>query len=328
MMSGDDDEERNKVATDDPERWTRFARFDIGEDKVLQIPWGFGLGGFAAIGAQMAALSMSEYSDPKNILGNMANITLDSFLPLPVSRMNVAENTGMYMIDSITPNALRPIIEYQMNMNSFGYAIYNNRQTRYGNAYTGGDNIPQMYKDTSEFLNEISDGELDMSPNVLYFFANNYFDGWLRMLHSLRETDLAISGRGPRDLDSLTRATMVLDSFVAKRSNVDAREFANAEKEIKNKERKLTQAQISGTDRYFDYLDKNPMDPLIINSYKAIKSKELDKLRAQKNEIRRDPSYTPAEKKEQLEDLAFKENAIKRKIMYMYNSYIDEETEY
>ena len=328
MMSGDDDEERNKVATDDPERWTRFARFDIGEDKVLQIPWGFGLGGFAAIGAQMAALSMSEYSDPKNILGNMANITLDSFLPLPVSRMNVAENTGMYMIDSITPSALRPVIEYQMNMNSFGYAIYNNRQTRYGNAYTGGDNIPQMYKDTSEFLNEISDGELDMSPNVLYFFANNYFDGWLRMLHSLRETDLAISGRGPRDLDSLTRATMVLDSFVAKRSNVDAREFANAEKEIKNKERKLTQAQISGTDRYFDYLDKNPMDPLIINSYKAIKSKELDKLRAQKNEIRRDPSYTPAEKKEQLEDLAFKENAIKRKIMYMYNSYIDEETEY
>jgi hypothetical protein len=39
-----------------------------------------------------------------------------------------------------------------MNMNAFGQEIYNNRQSRFGNAYTGGDNIPDAYKDAARFM--------------------------------------------------------------------------------------------------------------------------------------------------------------------------------
>ena len=57
--SGDDEEGRNKVLTDDTSRWVRTMRFNTGirmagKDLVIQIPWGFGFGAFAAIGAQVA----------------------------------------------------------------------------------------------------------------------------------------------------------------------------------------------------------------------------------------------------------------------------------
>jgi hypothetical protein len=49
MMAGEDEEERNKVLTDDPARWVRNARFNTGievagRDLVIQQAWGFGNG--------------------------------------------------------------------------------------------------------------------------------------------------------------------------------------------------------------------------------------------------------------------------------------------
>jgi hypothetical protein len=62
MMAGEDDEGRNKAATDDMARWVRFARFNTGievagRDVVFQTPWGFGPGAIASAGAQMAAVA-------------------------------------------------------------------------------------------------------------------------------------------------------------------------------------------------------------------------------------------------------------------------------
>jgi hypothetical protein len=323
MMSGSDDEDRNKVATDDPDRWTRFARFDIGDDEMAQLPWGFGLGGFAAIGAQIALYAINDKMTTGQMFGNMLDISLDSFLPLPVSRMNPSENVGMYALDSVTPSALRPVIEYYMNVNSFGYAIYNNRQSRNGFTYTGGDNVPQAYKDAAELLNQITDYKVDVSPNVLYFFANNYFDGWSRMLHSLRETDLLMQGETKADLDTISKATMVLDSFIAKRSLVDQREYSKAEKEIKIMERRLTQAELRGAEEYSDFLDRHPKFPDLVDYYNKTKS-ELDKINKEKNIIRQRRDYSPKMKQEFLDDEKYKENMIRSRLLYIYDSITEE----
>jgi len=182
-LSDDDDEGRNKIINDDLSRWTRFARFDIGEDKVVQIPWGFGLGGFMAAGAQIAGAMSSKTNDLADIFSNIVNIGLDSFVPLPVSRINMVDNPSAFVLDSVTPSIARPFFEYAMNMNAFGQEIYNNRQSRFGNAYTGGDNIPDAYKDAARFMAD--NWGIDASPNSLYFFANNYMDGLTRFCASL-----------------------------------------------------------------------------------------------------------------------------------------------
>ena len=89
-------DDTNKTLNDDLSRWTRFARFDISgitgnKNDVLQLPWGFGLGGFPAIGAQLGGLLSSNENSYQSILGNTIEITLDSFAPFPISRMDPTE---------------------------------------------------------------------------------------------------------------------------------------------------------------------------------------------------------------------------------------------
>jgi hypothetical protein len=97
-------------------------------------------------------------------------------------------------MDSATPSAFRPFMEYVMNVDSLGREIYNNRQSRAGNAYTGGDNIPEGYKSASRMLFDITQGGIDVSPNSLYFFASNYVDGVARLGNGAYNLGLAATG--------------------------------------------------------------------------------------------------------------------------------------
>ena len=122
MMSGDDEEGRNRVLTDDMERWTRYARFHIpGTEVFFQIPWGFGLGFFASFGAQLAAVTAGK-SSILDAITNSIPTFLDSFMPLPVSRINMVENFPAWLIDSALPSAARPMVEYMMNLDEIGRA--------------------------------------------------------------------------------------------------------------------------------------------------------------------------------------------------------------
>ena len=112
MMADDDDLGRNKVATDNMQSWTRYARFHIPksisgrDDTIIQIPWGFGLGAFAATGAQLAAAMSGNGSFGDALWNTSTQISLDSFIPIPVSRMDVRDDPVAFVVDSVTPNAL------------------------------------------------------------------------------------------------------------------------------------------------------------------------------------------------------------------------------
>ena len=144
MMGDDDDLGRNAVATDNMQQWTRFARFHIpnsiskamgmGEDVVFQIPWGFGLGAFAASGAQMAAYFSGAQSFKDMVQNVFLQISLDSFVPIPVSRIPPAEEPVAFFVDSIAPSFVRPVVEFAMNKNGLGQDIYNDAARRFGDA--------------------------------------------------------------------------------------------------------------------------------------------------------------------------------------------------
>ncbi len=65
--AGEDEQGRNTVANDDMTRWTRYWRIHLGDDKVLQIPYGFGNGGLLAAGAQLAALLSGNQTNASTI---------------------------------------------------------------------------------------------------------------------------------------------------------------------------------------------------------------------------------------------------------------------
>ena len=317
-MADDDDQGRNRVATDDASRWSRYARFFIpGVETPIQIPWGFGLGAFAAAGGQLASIGMGN-TTIKEALTNIALIGMDSFLPLPVSRINPMEQPAAWLMDSALPSALRPFLEWTMNLDGLGREIYNNRQSRYGDAYTGGDNIPEMYKSAARMLYNATSGGVDVSPNTLYFFANNYLDGVSRL--GAGAMNIGMVAAGEKEFNPKTD-TILFDSFFGAPSNIDARQFSNAEKKIESIKKRMETLKVNNPERYADYISENPTHRLIVDTYNRQVNQTLRDLREQANKYRRMQGLSVKERTELVKNIVSAQNLVKRNILNMMDAF-------
>jgi hypothetical protein len=320
MLADDDDQGRNKVATDDASRWSRYARFHLNlfdKDIIFQMPWGFGLGAFAAAGAQIASVGLGNTS-VKDVLTNTFLIGMDSFLPLPVSRISPMDQPAAWLMDSALPSALRPFLEWTMNVDGLGRQIYNNRQSRFGDAYTGGDNIPEMYKAAARMFYEATNGAVDWSPNTMYFFANNYLDGVTRLGHGTY--NIALVGTGNKEFNPKTD-TLVFDSFFGAPSNIDAREFSNVENKILDIKKRLNSLADNNPDQYAKYVEKNPMHLALVSSYDQQVNQTLRDLREQANVYRRMQGLTPKERNELVKSTVQMQNLVKRNLLDTFEAY-------
>jgi len=316
MMSGDDDQGRNKVATDDMARWTRYARFHIpGTDVILQMPWGFGLGTFASAGAQIASVFAGRNS-VADALSNIFTTGLDSYIPLPISKISPVDNFPAWALDSLAPSAVRPFFEYVMNLDGLGRQIYNNRQSRYGDAYTGGDSIPEIYKGAARELFNATNGAVDWSPNTMYFFTNNYVDGMAKALTGVSNIGLTLTGK--KDFD-LKNDTLFLSSFIGAKSNVDAREFSKAEERIKAMDKRIN-ALKDKPEMFQDYIEKNPTDYYLVQYYNSTVNGPIRDLRAMANKIRTDKDMDLRERKERLDEVVKLQNMVKRNVLDTFES--------
>jgi hypothetical protein len=315
MMSGDDEEGRNKTFTDDMSRWTRYARFqapflDGQDNKVIQIPWGFGLGAFAAAGAQIAGMTNNPNMTLLKGAGNLANIAIDSFIPIPFSRMNPVDNFPAWVIDSITPSLLRPFVEHTLNINGVGQQIYN-VQTRMGDAYISGDTVPEIYKDAAQLLFDSTDGQIDVSPNTLHFFANNYLDGASKLVHDTYGAGLLFAGQ--KEFDA-KKDIPLLGTFISTKSNTDAAQYADVQMEVEAMGRRL-KAFETNPEKYLDYIERHPLDATIVDFFNKQSGGSLQDLKEQANYIRTSSEYSPKEKAEMLRENKTLQNLFKRQIV-------------
>jgi hypothetical protein len=316
MMAEDDDLGRNKVVTDDMARWTRYARFHIpGTDIIIQIPWGFGLGAFASAGAQIASVASGRTS-LLDAFGNIVVTGADSFMPLPVSRISPIDNFPAFAMDSVTPSAFRPFFEYVMNLDGLGRQIYNNRQSRFGDAYTGGDNIPEMYKKAARELFDATNGAVDWSPNTMYFFASNYFDGIAKMASSATNVGLTVAGAKEFD----PKNDMVfLSSFIGSKSNIDAREFSSIEKQVKKIEQRINSLR-DRPEQLEKFMENNPNAYSAVQFYNMQVNGTLRNIRTMANKVRADKDLTIMERKEQLKQLNDMSNLVKHRLVEAFDT--------
>jgi hypothetical protein len=315
---GDDDLGRNKAVTDDMARYTRYARFHfrVGDrDFVFQLPWGFGLGAFASAGAQMAGYVHGAVMRPEGdrgffgMLSNIMEVTQDSFLPIPVSRIDKYDKPAEWIADTFAPSILRPMIEYAMNTDALGRDIYNAQKSRVSEVFVGGDNIPELYKGAARMLYDITG--VPVSPNVMYFFANNYADGLARLMHN--GVNVAQSLVGNKEFDPRTD-TLLFDRFFGAVSNVDAREFSKVSKEIKDIASTVKTLQ-DDPERYAKYLAKNPTHEFLVEHYNSAINGALKDFQEQKNSVRKMQELTQAERTAMLRYLTLGENIVKLGIL-------------
>jgi len=311
------------------QQWTRFARFHIpnevskqlglGRDVVFQLPWGFGLGSFAAVGAQFAGMTVGN-SSMKDFLANSVTAMADSFLPIPVSRMSpieTAESPAKWVIDSVAPTAVRPLVEFVMNTNGIGQAINSSATRRMGDAYTGGDRIPEAYIDAADWLFLKTKGYLDWSPNTMYFFSNSYLDGVARV-DELFYSWSSIEG-GKKEFNIKTDAAL-FGSFFGAKTNVDSREYGDIEKRIKELDKRLHTLDERSPAKAAEFEAENPMSRGLVDAYKK-RQGELSKLRAEANEIRRDRSLSEKDRKELLRISIMEQNILKHEMVMDFRAY-------
>jgi len=288
MMAPDDEWERNSVKTDNMEQWTRNARFHIpdnvglGRDVVIQLPWGFGLGAFPAIGAQIGGM-FSGHTTIKQGMGNIVgSILTDSFLPIPISKIPMTEHPLSWAFDSIMPSVVRPISEYLMNMNGIGQSINSASMRRFGDAFTGGDRIPEVYKDFAQWMYQKTEGKYDMSPNTAYFLTNSYIDG-IAKIGELGYNWIDLS-KGEKAFNPKTDLVL-LGSFFGSKPNVDAREFSKVQDKLKDLETRSKTLSKVNREVYADFRAENPGVETAISVYNQQKAR-LDKLHKRANELR------------------------------------------
>ena len=324
MMGAPDDEwERNAARTDNMEQWTRYARFHIpnevserlglGKDIVFQIPWGFGPGAFASAGAQFASMLAGTIT-PGEAFSNIAfTIMTDAFLPLPISKIPItdAKTSVLWAVDSTMPTVIRPVIEWIANVNGIGQAINSASQRRMGDAYTGGDRIPEIYKDVADGLYESTEGYIDWSPNTMYFFTNSYLDGVAKIAELMYSwTNL---GKGEKEFNAKTDLPL-FGSFFGAKTNVDSREYGKMEQKIKEIDSRLYTLEKRNPAIYADFVAKNPLYPSIVEQYQKAQG-ELNELRERATEIRTNKYLAIKDRDALLKLVILEQNMLKHRLV-------------
>jgi hypothetical protein len=317
LSAGDDDEERNKVGTDDMRRWVRALRINTGieiggRDLVAQLSWGFGPGAFASAGSQIAAMVTGNQSFTDGVV-NIADAALESFMPIQASRIPPTENPTGFLVDSITPSILKPFVQFTMNVDGLGRRIYPDRQTaRYADAYLGTDSVPPMYVEAARWW--LDSTGFDMSPNSMYFFANNYLDGLARVVST--SSNLALVAMGNKNFDPRTD-TFFLDSYLKAPSNYDATEFKKAEQKIADYAKKIN--AFKGTPQLSTFMEDNPEAMGIVKSYNKFINGGLRNLNEAANRVRRS-DMTVKEKQDRLNVLRKQQNQLKSSYLNMLDA--------
>ena len=196
-------------------------------------------------------------------------------------------------------------------------SIYNNRQTRYGDAYTGGDSIPEAYKFVARKLFNITDGAVDISPNTMYFFASNYLDGFAKATTATFDMGMNITGQ--KDFDAKNDLPFI-GSFLGTKSNVDAREFSKVEERIKGFDKRIN-ALKDKPELLSNYLqsEDNQKQYAAVQFYNNQVNGQLKLLRELANKVRVNESLTARERKNQVEEIVNMQNIVKRQLLNVFD---------
>ena len=190
-------------------------------------------------------------------------------------------------------------------------------RSRFGDAYTGGDKIPEMYKEAARAMANKTTGEIDISPNTLYFLANSYIDGVSRfaeLTHGIVDPSDSRPPFNPKtDLP-------LMGSFFGARSNVDSREFSKVESKILDMEKKIKMFD-TDPEMSLQYDAKHPLNRMIVDMYNKEINGELKALRSEAKQTRLDTRLPADVRRDLVKIYTLQENVVKRNMIETFKAY-------
>jgi len=312
-LSDDDEEGRNRVQEDDGDRSVRRLRIYIpGMENPVQIPWSYGIGGFAAVGYQ-AAKAASGSQTWLEYVNNTQKILRESFLPLPVSQIDPlksVKNFASFLVDSILPSTLRPIGQTAFNMNSLEMPIFREGPSRYAQAYVTGRDIPDWIEDfTKDMYRKY---EVDLSPRFVHHILSNYVSGLSGVMSDV--DGLIRTAKGDKELTA--RDIPGVKGFIGTEASKDNKRFQEFSTEMKRIENAVNTFKKRDPEVYAQYLEKNPGHESAVKYYNNAVKNRLDPLYKESNFIRSPKSgLNERARKERLDDNRIRQKQAMRSIM-------------
>lgn len=331
LMSGDDDEGRNRAEHDDPSRWVRSWRLFVpGFEDPIQIPWGFGLGSIAAASAQLSMFLFGK-STAKEFAGNMKTIATET-AGLPVSQMSFLDNPFAFIVDSIMPAPAKPLLQMVADVDSLGRPVFNKGQSKYVSGYMGGENIPDSVKYIGEAMFDTFKEVLPpkfmeaLSPNGLHFLANNYLGGVYRTMNQINSNLLAtgvFSENEQKDVNVI-KATILLAPFIGTAANYDARKYYEMKDDITQYKKTLRTYKDLDPEKYAEYKEEYPGRERAVKYFEGQQNSTLRDLQEKRNDIKRRYKDSPKEREEALKENRERQDDVMRRMVERAQDLLEE----
>jgi hypothetical protein len=325
MMAGDDEQGRNLVATDNMDQWQRNMRLPASflgpgnNNSFIQFPWGYGIGSLGSVGAQVSGY-LEGHTPFKDFIWNVLNPLRESFFPVPTANFNPLTDakTGLkFVVDSITPSMFRPLVEGAMNIDTFGKEVTSTHMSKYGDVYSAGESIPSLYRDTAEYILEHTG--MDIDPSTVQFVVNNYADGAARLVQNFHADMQAVEGEDNWD-PKHSLESMPVSNFIGKRTSIDAKEFADVERDVVKMRDTVNMFSSTGrVTQLQDYLSSHPEARVLIPLYNSDVNGSIKRYRSLIGEVEASSQLTPKQKHTMLVDLKLGRDMSMRGFVDLYH---------
>ncbi|MHA2088245.1 MAG: LPD38 domain-containing protein, partial [Promethearchaeota archaeon] len=156
----------------------------------IPLPYGYNIISNSGTIAAEVSTGSRELGDG---IGFMVSSVMGSFSPVSFSKSN---DLSTQTIKTITPTALKPIVELAVNENYFSSSIYN--ESRFGDprpkSELGRKTTPEVYKTLSSFINEFTggskyvSGDVDIQPEKFKHFFDFLVGGTGRFVSRTTES--------------------------------------------------------------------------------------------------------------------------------------------
>ena len=268
----------------------RYAILPIPSDdgtmrgEGIRIPLGFGIARLANTLAVSTRRFTNGTDDGGRFTSNLLNHGIISgFSPLQPSDVDISKDPAAWLVNTFSPQVVKPVVQLAMNKNYRGAPIYDDGSMRspgeldYNSGY---ESTPDVYKNIVKKLYDVSGGNVDIAPETLQFLVSNTTGGAGQDVMGAIELLLDQTGMGNKSTASWYKAAPVLGGFTQSVPSVDRERYQQNKEQTEHRYNQLVDAATRGKD-YGKY-----QDAAYWHEYYKATEKQIRKLRKARKELR------------------------------------------
>ena len=268
----------------------RYAILPIPSDdgvmrgEGIRIPLGFGIARLANTLAVSTRRFTNGTDDGGRFASNLLNHGIISgFSPLQPSDVDISKDPAAWLVNTFSPQVVKPVVQLAMNKNYRGAPIYDDGSMRspgeldYNSGY---ESTPDVYKNIVKKLYDVSGGSVDIAPETLQFLVSNTTGGAGQDVMGAIEMLLDQTGMGNKSTASWYKAAPVLGGFTQTIPSMDRERYQQNKEQTEHRYNQLVDAATRGKDH------GKYQDAAYWHEYYKATEKQIRKLRKARKELR------------------------------------------